>query len=909
MLKENVMDNNNDVYLNALQSLREDDLSQRVIKPLFESMGCYRVDFHGGPYEGGKDIIAYTKAPLGDHISVVQTKKIGEGKATGDKTIIGNLIFQLQQCYFKDIPLHNGKTKKPDSVILATPYKIGSRLLEEIHGHMTGMKNEVKILDGPYLLEQIKENNPSLLNSIMGLERKILVQDTFQLQNLELMKALNMDYSIEKINCYNDLAFFMGSIDSHHLLKSQIKISPSKMSLNREGWEILKKKYLVDLERHLGFTPLLDEIHNVELHFEMQLKKHLEESNKKHYEKIIAARNEISLLENTLASIRSELNTFKNQSDNFEGDKIIREIMDIWWPIISGASKTQDYLSIYNDYNDLLKKYSVVKKLPTAYKINFSDYLSTLASLSSQVEYLKGLESQYIQYPLYEYQFNALGIEGWLRSHCDFYAEGVCKINDGKFEENKEYLKAFLSSTRKVLIVLEILQELSVETNSVVNFSTSTVAIKDGISISPFTLFDTGHDIAVYGGAGAGKTTTLQMYVEDIIDKGLNNVIYLPLNRLINKKSVFFSVEAESAFSYKQILSLILLSKNIDDTDDNINNMEIALRDIDSLRLVVDGLDEAYNKVPFILDSINEFKLKYPFIQLIVSSRDCVSFISKINFLGVTLLPFTTEQLYHFIKSWFAEDVEEAQGLIMDIDHGDLKEIVKTPLLATLLCILKKRGIDTPSTEMEIFTRRLKLLCGEYDNYKTIKRSRSDSTQLEKAAMKLAYHLHIRNKRSDSIESMVAYLEYDNTFGYPEDVCLLLVEELINPCNILHLDPLTKNYSFGHLRFQEHLAALELKENRGRDILPLLNKDWWSGTLGLYAQACDFSGLIEDYYRYYGEVNSALNIFKEMVSHRPLRARSNLLSLILQYERTERLEGYTVEDDDYFDDSWRYPPV
>jgi hypothetical protein len=903
------MDNNNDVYLSALQSLKEDDLSQRVIKPLFESMGCYRVDFHGGAYEGGKDIIAYTKAPLGDHISVVQTKKIGDGKATSDKSIIGNLIFQLQQCYLKDIPLHNGKTKKPDSVILATPYKVSSRLLEEIHGHLSGMKNEVKLLDGPYLLEQIKENNPSLLNSIMGLERKILVQDTFQLQNIELMKALNMDYSIEKINCYNDLAFFMGSIDSHHLLKSQIKISSSRMSLNREGWDILKKKYLVDLERHLGFTPLLDEIQSVELNFEMQLKKHLEENNKKHYEKIKAARVEISLLENTLASIRSELNTFRNQSDNFEGDEVVRNVMGVWWPIISSASKTQDYISIYYEYNDLLKQYSGVKKTPAAYKINFSDYLSTLASLSAQVESLKELESQYIQYPLYEYQFNASGIESWLRSHCDFYAEGVCKINDGKFEGNKEYLKAFLSSTQKVLIVLEILQELSVETNSVVNFTSSTVVMKDGISISPFTLFDTGHDIAVYGGAGAGKTTTLQMYVEDIIDKGLNNVIYLPLNRLINKKSVYFSVEAESAFSYKQILSLILLSKNIDDTDDSMNDMEIALRDTDSLRLVIDGLDEAYNKVPFILDSINQFKDKYPFIQLIVSSRDCVSFISKINFLGVTLLPFTTEQLYHFIKSWFAEDVEEAQGLIMDIDCGDLKEIVKTPLLATLLCILKKRGIDTPSTEMEIFTRRLKLLCGEYDNYKTIKRSRSDSMQLEKAAMKLAFHLHSRNKRSDSIESMVTYLAYDNTFGYPEDVCLLLVEELINPCNILHLDPLTKNYSFGHLRFQEHLAALELKENRGRDILPLLNKDWWSGTLCLYAQACDFSGLIEDYYRYYGEVNSALKIFKEMVSHRPLRARSNLLLLIQQYERTERLEGYTVEEDDYFDDSWRYPPM
>lgn len=51
------MDTNNDVYLHALQSLKEDDLSQRVIKPLFESMGCYRVDFHGGAYEGGRILL------------------------------------------------------------------------------------------------------------------------------------------------------------------------------------------------------------------------------------------------------------------------------------------------------------------------------------------------------------------------------------------------------------------------------------------------------------------------------------------------------------------------------------------------------------------------------------------------------------------------------------------------------------------------------------------------------------------------------------------------------------------------------------------------------------------------------------------------------------------------------------
>ncbi|CAI1081581.1 restriction endonuclease [Serratia grimesii] len=74
------METNNDIYLKALQDLKEDELSEQIIKPLFESMGCYRVDFHGGAYEEGKDIIAYVKAPMEDHIIVIQTKKSGMGR-------------------------------------------------------------------------------------------------------------------------------------------------------------------------------------------------------------------------------------------------------------------------------------------------------------------------------------------------------------------------------------------------------------------------------------------------------------------------------------------------------------------------------------------------------------------------------------------------------------------------------------------------------------------------------------------------------------------------------------------------------------------------------------------------------------------------------------------------------------
>ncbi|WP_261453632.1 NACHT domain-containing protein [Serratia grimesii] len=800
--------------------------------------------------------------------------------------------------------MHNGKTKKPDSIYLATPFKINSRLLNEIHGHLTGMKNEVKLLDGPLLVEKIRECNPMLLNKIMGVDKKVLVQDIYQLKNLELMNALNTEYSIGEIHCYNDLAFFMGDIDSHYLLKGNFHINHMGFSTNKDGWETLKKKYIYKLEKILEFSPLTEKIATIEESFYSQLKLNQSEENRKKHDDIASTKNEISLLCNTLSAIKSELNTFILQREQSKIKNINLDIaIDTWWPIISRANKISDYIKIKDNYYHTLSAVKGKQDIPTAYTDDFNDYLATLNSLNSEYGKLVGLENEYIPPPSFNYKFQANEIEDWIKSHCDFYLSSIQKLNSEPVKNN-DYLRGFLINTQKTLSVLEILKELSSETTNLINYTKTETHFRDGISISPFSLFDTNYDIAVYGGAGAGKTTTLQMYTKKIIDEGLVNIIYLPLNRLINRQDVSIKVDNVIA-NQKQILALILISKEINDTDDNIYKLDVSLSSSNGLKLVIDGLDEAYNKVPYIIESINSFKLKYPHIQLIISSRDCVSFISKINFLGVTLLPFKTDQLHAFINSWFAKNSIHANELILDIEKNNLSEIVKTPLLATLLCILKKRGIDTPSTEMEIFTRRLKLLCGEYDNYKTIKRTTSDSMILEKSAIKIAYQLHIRNKRTDTKEAIVNYLKNDISFPYSEDTVNTLVSELINPCNILHYDSLTETYSFGHLRFQEHLAALELKDNRGRDILPLLNKDWWTGTLCLYAQACEFSNLLEDFFKQYGQISSAIKTLREMAKHRPLKERENLTRLINQYEKTEDLDGsvHDVWDDG---DDWRY---
>lgn len=177
-------------------------------------------------------------------------------------------------------------------------------------------------------------------------------------------------------------------------------------------------------------------------------------------------------------------------------------------------------------------------------------------------------------------------------------------------------------------------------------------------------------------------------------------------------------IAEDDSFSKKDLLiKMILLSRNIPPVNENIEDARKIISD-DAV-LILDGLDEVYNAIPDVVPAISHFKMTNKNTQLIISSRDCVSYLNDINFLGITLLPFTKDQLHLFIKGWL-DDNEKANNLIKSIDERDLYEHLKTPLLATITCSLVQKGIKAPSTENEIYSERLMLLTGEYDIHKIL---------------------------------------------------------------------------------------------------------------------------------------------------------------------------------------------
>jgi hypothetical protein len=86
-----------DVLLSKIQAMSESDFTFAVLVPLFKTMG-YQVDYHGGPNEGGKDLICrkITDFDL-QEICVVQVKKTTASAAAASNNSFAGIVTQLQQ--------------------------------------------------------------------------------------------------------------------------------------------------------------------------------------------------------------------------------------------------------------------------------------------------------------------------------------------------------------------------------------------------------------------------------------------------------------------------------------------------------------------------------------------------------------------------------------------------------------------------------------------------------------------------------------------------------------------------------------------------------------------------------------------------------------------------------------------
>jgi hypothetical protein len=257
------------------------------------------------------------------------------------------------------------------------------------------------------------------------------------------------------------------------------------------------------------------------------------------------------------------------------------------------------------------------------------------------------------------------------------------------------------------------------------------------------------------------------------------------------------------------------------------------------------------------------------------------------------------------VVQWF-EGLDKGDEYVGNIRHHltrhpEVTAVVRNPLLATTLCTLAEHDVPLPESEVRLYEERMRLLLGHYDIHKAISRISSQRTDLETAAKKVAMYLHTNRRRDADVGELQSVLVSAMDLSSRSRVARVLVSELIDPCNVLV--PMTDDgrVGFGHLRYQEHLVALECTTNRAIEVVQYLPDEWWRGALVLFARMnSSLRWLLEQVVETMS-MRSSYPTLRAMIEVFPKRLRDEYLTVMNQHLRLDQFmdprDGSSIEDD------------
>jgi len=247
--------------------------------------------------------------------------------------------------------------------------------------------------------------------------------------------------------------------------------------------------------------------------------------------------------------------------------------------------------------------------------------------------------------------------------------------------------------------------------------------------------------------------------------------------------------------------------------------------------ILLDGLDEvSYKNRDEFVREIDEFVIKYPSNRFIVTCRASAYNPRLSQFTDLILANFHDIQIENFISKWFTFQAKNSTirsennlsdyywSMIRKFDNKGVKELAKSPLLLTLLCIIHEFILTTANDHITIYQKSLDIVLTDWLKTKNTEfLSKGDKG------------IDISNIQA--ILSHIAYWSFssDNLFFYSHDIVRQInllsqnnqnpmrIDELIDLINVrqgIILEHSLGLFCFSHLCFQEYLVAQHIVENK-----------------------------------------------------------------------------------------------
>ena len=145
--------------------------------------------------------------------------------------------------------------------------------------------------------------------------------------------------------------------------------------------------------------------------------------------------------------------------------------------------------------------------------------------------------------------------------------------------------------------------------------------------------------------------------------------------------------------------------------------VHVALR-AGGLLVLLDGLDEVpAENLDNTIEGVRTLVRQNPKSRYVISCRTAYYKSFFASFIDALLTDFTDDQIKNLIENWFSSDRDrEVQAsatlwdLLKDAKHQATRELARTPLLATFLCLVYDDRQRLPTNRAELYGDALRIL-------------------------------------------------------------------------------------------------------------------------------------------------------------------------------------------------------
>jgi predicted NACHT family NTPase len=336
-------------------------------------------------------------------------------------------------------------------------------------------------------------------------------------------------------------------------------------------------------------------------------------------------------------------------------------------------------------------------------------------------------------------------------------------------------------------------------------------------------------NLFILGKPGAGKTTFLKYIALQAAEQN------------IDKIPIFVSLKYW-ADSGAELLPFITERFDICDFPDAQPFVEELLKSGNAI-VLFDGLDEV-NQESGQRDrqtrAMNNFVEKYDRTQCLVTCRIAASDYSFQPFTYVEIADFAERQIQTFVGNWFRnnegeKDEETCKRFVTEFarqDNKGLRDLARTPLLLTLLCLAFNETLTFPQRRAEIYQEAVDALLKKWDSSRRIKRDEvyrklslgHKENMLARIAAETFEHNQYFIPQPELERLITDYVKNVPPHDTDETTDGETILKAIEAQHGIFVERAHKIYSFSHLTFQEYFTAKYVVANSAKGTLKNLVK-------------------------------------------------------------------------------------